>query len=574
MLALSTDEKALLASITDTETTVVVLVDSPDDTTTVYPGCRGKTSPAWLISRLASSLDDAKITWKLDEYRMPLYRLGWSNENPRLAVWLNAGFPAIQIATRSFPVECIRDLLSVVSGHSGKDSDSHFLMLSSHFNYAILSETIMVILMIVASAVILFFIFIFSFLFGKKSDQHLHDFFTVLWLPFIYFMVNLVSLMLAQSAVTSLVGMRFGNSGAWSIIPLVAFAAKAGLAWFFITLVLALNQLIKFPDDSFIYGYIASIICLVNVFVFASLDFSLSIQFLAVYLLSIFVYRFKHPFAQVIGIVVLVLPFIPYAIALASGNAGQVSGKLEPLFHGENFWNARLALFVMPTQLLVARFEHTLGIFGQRTKFYLPVNLFAVMVISAVSVGALLLIPAYTRERPLVATITQTIYGTEAEIKTSTPIEFPDLELEEIPSLASRPTLDRDSAILIPVTTTSRQYLERQLVNLRIKSALSYDQIELEISSDGFIPVLDASESFELRNAGATALFTHEDSGSDAVSDDWFISFSAPSDANLLANVRMVSRENPWGLSAVNENVQTDYKLEVISIVPLSGLAQ
>lgn len=563
-------EKAFLASADATVTSVLVLAEATDDATKVCAGCRGKTTPAWLLSTVRSALDSARVVWKLDESRMPLYRLGWTRENPRLAAALEAGIPAIQMSARSYQQGLIAEIAARAANDFRAESDTHFLVMPGN---AIMSETTMVAIMIVSSAVILFFLFVFSFLLGKKSDQRLRDFFGVWWLPFFYFAVNIASLALAQRAVSSLVVVRFGNREAWSLIPVIAFAAKVAAAWFIGTLVLSLNQLLKFPEDSFIYGYIASIACLVNVFAFASFDFSLSIMFLSAYLLSIIVHRFNHPAAQVIGMMAIALPFVPYCAALVTGTPEDVSSFLGPLYRDEGFWNARLALFIMPAQLFAARLAHTLGVFGKRTKWYLPVNAFVALAAALAATGALILVPAYSAGRPLVVPVTQTVTGTESRVSVAPPIDFPDLVVEERSGSASQAKLERDSALIVPVHASTRRFLDRQLVTISVRPVVPYDRLEIEISGDGFISVLDSSERFELRNAGSSSLFFHENPEGDAKADEWTVSFSSPADEVLTATVRMSSPDNPWGVTAVNENVRAEYRLDTVSVVPLSGEA-
>lgn len=564
-------EKAYASDVAANATAVIVLSDSPDGVTTVYPGSRGRTSPAWLLSAAGEILDESNVAWNVDETRMTLYRLGWTRDNPRLAAWLDGGIPAIQIASRSLTPELIGSIASRASASFRPETDSHYLVIPFRSRHLILSETAMVALMIVASAVIMFFLFVFSFLLGKKSDQRLRDFFRVCWLPFIYFAVNLVSLALAQGAVSSIVSLRLGSASAWALIPVTSFAAKVGVSWFIGALVLSLNQLIKFPEDGFIYGYIASIVCLVNVFAFAALDFSLSVLFLSAYLLSIAIARLKHPLAQALGIALLAVPFLPYCAALAVGPAGEVSSYLAPLYRGEDFWNARLALVAMPPQFLAARLAHTLGVFGKRTKWYLPVNAFVALAAALLAVGALAFMPPFSNERPLVASVVETITGTESSLSVSTPIAFPDLSLEKLPANAERPSLERDSGRIAPVTAKARPYLDRQLVTITVAPALPYDRADIEIAGDGFISVLDSSEAFELRNAGSVSFFSHEIPEGAVNPEPWTVSFSAPSDENLTATVRVVSRENPWGLTAVNDGVKTDYRLEAVSVALISG---
>lgn len=557
-LVTKTGEKTALLSATDGQSAALVILPAKNGETVVSNGVRGKTSPSWLFKQVADALDGTEAPWRMAERRMPLYRLGWTEDNPRLATWLNVDIPAIQIETDGPTGNIVETLSAFISEGIPGEEDTHYLVYSFRNRYLVASETLMAIVMISASAFILFFLFIFSFLLGKKSDQHLRDLFHVWWLPFIYFIVTALSLNAGQMIVSALIRFRFGNGDAWTLIPVLAFLSKLAVSWFFITLVVSLNQLIRFPEDNFIYGYIASIVCLVNVFVFASLDFSFSVLFLTVYLISFPIYHVKKPVFQTAGIIALAIPFIPYLVAAFSGDTAQNASSLAPLYRGADLWNLRIALLLMPFQLLVSRLFHTIGIFGQRHKFYLPVNLFAVFFLAIAAGGALLFVPAWSREKPLAVTVTQTITDGASRVETSSPVRLPDILIESDAAAAALPGLGKRSEDIIDVTARSHNFLERQLVSVTVKPALPFETMELTVSGGSDVPVHDASEPFDLRSAGSVCAFTR-------VADSpipWTVNFSSSPDSVLTVTVTVRSRVNPWGLRIRNENVDTDYFLE------------
>lgn len=562
------DDNAAVKSFEDEDVAVLVFVPASGTKTTVTCGSRGKTSPPWMLQRIVKTLDAEKAKWTLDEYRMTLYRLGWTRENAHLASWLSADIPALQIATESTAhgIGIVDDFARYLAGGMPQDSDTHYLVFSFNGSYRIVSETFMVAALIASSAIILFFIFIFGFLFGEKSDQHLRDLSRVLWLPFVYLAVNILALYAGQLLSAAFVRFRFGNPEAWTLIPAIAFGSKLAMAWFFIATVNALNQLVRFPEDSFIYGYIAGIVCFINVFVFASLDFSYAPFFLYLYAIAFVAYHVQHPVAQVVGIAALAAPFYPYVLALFGGDTAQVASSLAPLYRGDQLWNVRLALLAMPFQLFISRFLHTLGVFGRRHRFYLPVNPFAAFVVSIIACGILLFVPAWSKEKPLRIKIVQTIDDSGSRIATNSLARLPGLTILSDHATAAMPDLEAKPERIVAITATSQKFLERQLVTITVKPAIQYDSIELDIKGDSGIPVRDASEPFELRSSGAVCAFVPDANPG----KEWTVNFSSSLSANLEATVSLRTVVNPWGLMIPDKDIAASYELETTRTIAIS----
>jgi hypothetical protein len=562
VILVETDEdNEAVKSFADEDVAVLVFVPPSGTETTVTCGSRGKTSPPWMLQKAAETLVAKKEKWTLDEYRMTLYRLGWTKENPHLAAWLSEDIPAIQIATESanLGTALVEDFARYLDGGMPEASDTHYLVLRFRGDYRIVSETLMVAALIAASAVILFFIFIFGFLFGAKSDQHLRDLTRVLWLPFVYLAVNILALYAGQFFSAAFIQFRFGNREAWALLPAIAFLSKLSMAWFFIATVNALNQLIRFPEDSFIYGYIAGIVCFINVFVFAALDFSYAPFFIYVYAIAFIAYHLRHPAAQLIGIAALASPFIPYILALFGGDTAQTAASLAPLYRGDHLWNLRLALLAMPFQLFISRFLHTLGVFGRRHRFYLPVNPFAAFVVSIAACGALLFMPAWSTQKPLKLKIVQTVDAAGSRIATKSLARLPGLTILTDRAAASMSGLEAKPERIVGLTASSQKFLERQLVTITVKPAVACDSIELNIRGDSGIPVRDASEPFELRSSGEICVFTaNANSGK-----EWTVNFSSSLQANLEATVKLRTGVNPWGLTISDKDIAASYELDV-----------
>lgn len=528
----------------------------------LYPGAGRQTTPRWMLQRSIDAFSSRGIACDLAESRLILYRIGWKTGPELLGVWLDAGIPAIALEASGDVTSALVELAASFRSGIPAANDRHYLVNRVGSRYLFIGETMMAIVLMAATAVFLFVIFILSFLIGKKSEQHLRDLFHVWWLPFAYLLINLAALYAGQGLVSALLSFRFGHSLAWEILPLISLGSKFLLAWFFMSVFSSFGQLMRFPEDSFIYGYIASISCLLNVFVFLSLDFSLCVPFLAVYLVSFAAYHFRPPALQALFILILCAPFVPYVANLAGRNREAIG----QLYTGAGFWNLRLALFLMPFQLMISRLSHSLGRFGRKGRFYLPVSLFVSCAAGFVCIALLLFVPGWSETRPLSVALRQTIDESGSRLETATPVRLRKLEIAGDPESAPRTegTPRPAPESFIGVRTSSRAFIERQLVTVTIEPTIPVQKIELDVESENGMSVYDASLPFEQHDAGRLSRFVSPENPA----QPYTVSFSSDRNSVLSATVRAWTRSNPWGIRILDPGIDTDFLLEIERSVP------
>jgi len=539
----------------DEKVAVILVLPGKDGSVRVINGSKGGTSPRWLLETVIKSLDRQKRNWELAEYRLPLYRIGWVKENPLLGYYARNDIPAIALSTNADIIPVMRDIVASLSGGIPSTRDRHYLVHKTDRGLFTTSEKTLVVVMMIASAGILMFLFIFSFLFGQKSEQHLRDLFHVWWLPLLYLLVTVAGLYAAQALMSVLFIFRFGKSDAWILLPHLALAGKFVLSWFLVTLVVAFNQLIKFPASSYIYGYIASIACMLNIFAFSSLDFSLSLLFIVVYLISFIVYHLDHPLLQVLGILCMIAPFYPYFAVLIQSD----SDILSPLYSGATLWNLRLALFVLPIQLMVSRFFHYLGFFGRRHRFYVPVNPVLASILAFTVTGMVLFVPAWSEDKPLSVELRETLDERGFTAETKAAVKLGNMILLEDGSKAEYPTLAPNPESFVRVTSTSRNFIERKLLEFSVDSAVPAQKIEVIISDPDNVAVYDASSPFDLLDAGRQCRFVSGENPE----RPFVIKFSSGRDSRLSARVKIWTKSNPRGLTIKNPDVRASYLLEI-----------
>lgn len=543
----------LIESLSGSKSSPVILLQpNTNDTPHIINGSLKNTSPRWLLETMCNFFEKSGKEYQFTQKRTPLYRLGWHKENSSLGLWLKEGFPAIAIEGKIDIPQFISHIETEFPSGFPQDTDLHYLVFNFKKGTYFLGEGILVLIGVIASAAILFSIFFLGFLFGKRSEQNLRDFFHVWWIPFLFLIINVLALFAGQGLSFFLFRLRFTNIKAWTLLPQIALLAKLIFSWFIFSLIVSLNQLIRLPEDDFIYGYMAYLVCMVSIFIFSSIDFSLSLYFLFVYLIVYLTSHTKKIFFQFLAIILITLPALPYLKALAQAD----SAIILPLLKGENFWNFNISFFIMPYQLILTRIFHISGRMGFKNKAHFPINV-GLTLLGSITISALILfIPAWSKDQPIIISIRQMINSSGSSIILDAPT-IPDGVSPEFDQIEN--TIEYTPEELIPCSAIINTFLERQLVQLDINPAVPPARIDITIQTDEGFSIYDASIPFTLSNGGNTAHFRSKENPS----IPFIINFSTDIKTRLVADIQVLSVKNPLGLRILHEGIKTTYLLDV-----------
>lgn len=545
------------------ETGAVIAVRQAEGTETkIVNGRRGSTSPRWLLAAAAGALDEAGERFVLSMPRMPVYRLGWIADDPDLDRASPADIPVILVEVPAGGSAFLPAAAERLSAITEIQDDRHYLTFRFRDKLFIPGEETLVTLMIGVFSVVFFNLFFLSFSYGRKSEQHLRDFFRVWWLPFFYFAATLLSLAAGQAFSSWLMTLVFGDPGGWTVIPERAFAGKLIFAFFFTSVLVTFNQLIPFPKGGFIYGYIAGIVCLVNIFVFLYLDFSLSVLFALVFGLAYALTHVRNTAVQIGGLVLLIAPFFPYIRELARGD----SVTLAPLYSAGFAWNARLSLIMVPFQLFMTRLTHSVGVFKAKRGVHVPLLPIAALIPAIVFTAFLVLAPAWTPERPLPVQVSQNLTETGLKTDTSSKVGKAHFTVVSDPEMAAGPDLEQKAAVVLNTGLSVHSALGRNIVTVSVTSALPLDSFSLEVSSEETGAVLASSRDFERSPSGDITSFIVEEPGIEPFS----IVFTAVSGSRLDLNLSARTTANPWGVTIRDPSISVAYELSVSRIFSIS----
>lgn len=531
---------------------VVVLRKGTGNRVVITNGRRGSTSPKWLLLAVIESLSESDIPFELERGEMPLYRLGWVPDDPDIARTAAPDTPSILLEIPGSMTAFLPSLSVRLQTGIPAESDRHYLTFAFGEALFVPGESFLVTLMIAVSGVTFFILFFFSFTYGSKGEQRLRDFFRVWWLPLFFLAANILALYAAQALTRALMAVQFGSPDAWTVIPVRAFGGKLAFAFFFASLIVTVNQLVPFPRESFIYGYIASIVCLANIFLFSSLDFSLSVLFALAFAIAFSLYHLRNPWIQLTGLILLALPFLPYVRALSRADSVAVGPLLDAAFP----WNLRIAMFVMPFQLFMTRLTRSARILTAKRGFHVPILPIAALAVGIAYAGYLVLTPPWTPERPLPVTVRQTAGYDGITTETDSAVmnvSFPVISLagEEIPAEETMPNA------LIDVTLEPRLALGRLIARVTVQPALPLDRLSLTVSSATGTAVLAASREFERTPSGDRATFIIDTPGTDAIT----VEFTSPGGEELTLVASARTANNPWGTRIEDSSIQMQYEL-------------
>lgn len=545
----------------ETEDAVVMLVLLPGDSEgiTIHTGVRGDTPPRWLVQTVTETLQSHDMDWQFAESRMQVYRMGWIREQPVVRAYHDAGIPVLCIESSLDMSGFLDSLAQAFSPGIPEEQDRHFLVHQFRNSLFFVGERTMVIFIIIAFALILLFLFVFSFLSGVSAERRLRYTLSLWWLPVLYLVVNITGLFAGGAVTAFLFRFRFSEKDSWELLPVLAITAKFVFSWFITTAILSFNQVIRFPDDDSVYGYLSTFCAMINIFIFSSFDFSLTPLFVLLYAITFVFYHLKHPVFTLVGIGVLFMPLYPYGAILFSGT----TEAIEPLLFGETGWNFRIAFLALPFQFMISRFLHSLGFFGRKTNFYLPIQLFPAVITAFILAGTILFFPGWDADRPLPVQLRHTLSNTGSRMDLSAAADTSSLRVARNPALAEHPDITENPDSFIEVETYTRSFLDKQLADISITPSLPASRIEVIISAEQGISVYSASIPYTYLGAGEDTLFVSPDNPPGSFS----FHFSSGEHSRLTATIRMYTTANPYGITLADPFTDPQYVLEVVKTV-------
>lgn len=476
---------------------VFILSDGEENKVKIIPGSDKKTSPPWIIESLFEEFSKQNIKMDFNSNDVILKRLGFLENDKILAKYLNEGIPSVAISTNKDITSSLISLANKYSQEIPQDWDKHY-NIKKIFKFIVIKERFLIIIMLAIMMFALFYIFMFSFLFGKKKEVHIKDLLTLWRVPILFFILNIISFYLSEYIVLFIFRMLFGNADAINLFPVAATVFKFALAFSISSGFLVINRKTNLPQNTFIYGYLASFSCFFNIFIFSSLDLSLSLMFLEIYALSFISYHLKRAYIQIIFFILnlglLVLYFFPLFF--------HTDNFIPVLFYADNF---AVSFFVTPYYLMLTRIffrlkRHNPDVKFNKVTLHIFISLITVICFVLIIIGPDFLMQKQKRTF-LLYKIENKINTQEviSGLKTMPPNENDKSFLEQFKSLNENDFIAADFKL--------ENYLERSIGEIKVSPALKAALINiLIIREDGF-PIYEASSEFTTSSSGKEVSF-------------------------------------------------------------------
>ncbi len=272
-------------------------------------GSTSTITPLWLARRMARSFESNEQSYSMDHIIMSLYRMGLVKGDRRLSAYINNTIPAIGLSLNSSAsLKSLGLFLDTFSPEETYQWDNHYVCISLPFTSLWLGERFFAICLMIIIFVILFIIVFFSFV-GKNKEINRNK------LKKTWYMIPL-------TLTVSFCSLYVGQFFAWTVskcgvsAPFILFGIKIIFSMLIISCLFAYQEHRKINMDEFVYGYILTVLSIVNIFVFSTVDLLLLFVFFVEYILvhiSRATTTTKH---LIISIILMILPFVPYIYVL------------------------------------------------------------------------------------------------------------------------------------------------------------------------------------------------------------------------------------------------------------------
>lgn len=365
---------------------MAVLVLSTDNSLTednvvIVPGANGKLTPYSFFKNIINSLQSESISFSIKNSFLSLYRLNITDYSKKLSVCLNEGCSALQMdispEIKSSTLASFVETLLNEYLNTEMDKNINYSFIRIGVKNIIIPEMFSTIILVIMTGVILFFLCGLSFAFGKKKEQHKTEF-VKYWLlvPIALAMFTLLFYAAQFTAIKTVAN--------WENYPIFTILYKLLLTCCYFFIFSLLRHVIKIPCTDFIYGYLLTLTCFINVYLFSAIDLSLLVQFATACLIAYLSRMTKKTslliiftffiIAPVIIFVILSLSYIDYDALLRIANASLL---LNVLF----------AATILPFMFMVIRIAVSTGVPGK-----LPGRKKRILVESITSISVTILI--------------------------------------------------------------------------------------------------------------------------------------------------------------------------------------
>ena len=481
--------------------------------TTVSFSTKGKSTPPNFVKRIIDSFNQTQTKYILNSSLLAFYRLGIINSDEILTYLLNQEIPTIHFTPTENIFNGIEYFIYNQIPIDNENWDSQYFFTNLFGRPIFVTENILVFIVLLAIAIGLFLI-CFSFLLGKTAFSRKKEFTkTVILVPIIA-IILFASLSLGQVLIKIIIPQYNNYPVTVSILKLLIT----------ISLYLIFSRVrffLKFPQTTYIYGFLLTLVTFINIFIFSLCDLSFFFFFFGAYIITYLSRAVKSTPLLSIAFFAIVLIFIPILFT----DFESLKQILSFVNNANGIQNLFISLFLTPFVLIVIRIL-VLEKLYKNNKLSNYKKLIKQLVI-LVSIFAGLIIYSFVIE--LIITKTQ-------------------------PNSKNILTITQDNTSnFFEAKISEKVIFEKKEIDLSLQSNSEIIKYEISISSPILIPIYDANFPYDVMTERNTAIFNLDE----YPPKDFTLSFSAsnkyPITIDILAYVQ----------SSQNQIIKTQKKIVI-----------
>ncbi len=442
--------------------------------TSIIPGKSGKASPEYLVQLLSGAAAGSGIPYVIrGNAYLSLYNAGIFTSTERLSTFIDSEIPAAELSflyesgKESLYTETIKETVRNYDISVTEDWCTHYIPLKTKFHFYWIGEKAIILFLMAVTAVSIFIICDFTFLFRKRKSVAAKKRKYILRSSYIL-PVTLIIFTAALYAGQYMTA-YLHKCGIHNLVML--FCSKVITAFIIVSVIFIIEVIARKGSlNIFHYEYLLTLVSIVNIFLFSLIDISLSITFAIEYVIIYISRTTKKVYSIAFFCLLFIVPFIPVMTLIAVYTPPE---KIHSFIYSNLFTNILLAFAACPVCLMWLR------ILGHLTEKLTHGKLIASYIIStaagfilmgATSFGAVKMLSHFFRkyaERP------------------------------------QRPAIIRDSGLneKTAVKVYETKYYNGIIRNIEINSKIPAERFTVSVLSEGENPVYYSNDDREIINS-------------------------------------------------------------------------
>jgi hypothetical protein len=460
---------------TNEYTSAIVISDglSPklSEKTKIEFSTKGISTPPNFVKRIMDSFGKTQTKYSLNSSLLAFYRLGIINCDEVLSYLLNAQIPAIHFLPSENIFDGIEHFIYNQPPIDNENWDSQYFFINIFNTPIFVTEQVLIFVVLIAIAIGLFLI-CFSFLFGQTAFSRKKEFLQTSILVPIIILILFASLTLGQIIIKFIIPQ-------YNDYPITSSAFKLMITISLYLIFSRVRFFLKFPQTTYIYGFLLTLVTFINIFIFSLCDLSFFFFFLVAYIIAYLSRATKDSTSLIFAFISIIIIFIPIFFT----DFESLKQILSFVNNATVIHNIFIALFLTPFVLMVIRILVLEKLYknNKLSNYKKLIKQLAILV----SIFASLII--FTSVIELIITKTQ-------------------------PNAKNILTITQDDNTDFFETKLSEKVIfEKKEIDLSLQSNSEIIKYEISITSPILIPIYDANFPYDVMTERNTAIFNPDE---------------------------------------------------------------